>query len=113
MNNAMTSGDAGASDRLAPLMTLMRSKRDAFRCCFDLWGRENPGKSGKIALSLALEPDGTLTTAEVDAKQSDVNAEVVTSCVVAAAKAITYPPSPSGKKTRYVHLFEFRVKESP
>jgi hypothetical protein len=113
MNNAMTSGDAGASDRLAPLMSLMRSKRDAFRCCFDLWGKDNPGKSGKIALSLALEPNGTLTTAEVDAKQSDVSAEVVTSCVVAAAKAITYPPSPSGKATRYVHLFEFRVKEAP
>ena len=113
MNNAMTSGDAGASDRLAPLMALMRSKRDAFRCCFDLWGKDNPGKSGKIALSLAIEPDGTLTTAEVDATQSDVSAEVVTSCVVDAAKAITYPPSPSGKRTRYVHLFEFRVKEAP
>src|SRR5262245_58710762 len=34
MNNANTSADAGSSDRFAPMVELMKQKRDGFRCCF-------------------------------------------------------------------------------
>ena len=110
MNNATTSGDAGASDRLAPLMAIMRSERDAFRCCFGLWGKGNPGQSGKVGLTVRIKPNGELESAEVDPARSDVHSDAVTSCVVDAAKAISYPPSPSGKSTLYSHLFEFKIK---
>lgn len=110
MNNATTSGDAGASDRLAPLMAIMRAKRDAFRCCFDLWGKDNPGQNGKVVLTVRIKPSGELESAEVDPARSDVHSDAVTSCVVDAAKAITYPVSPSGKDTLYSHLFEFKTK---
>src|SRR5262245_33754133 len=50
LNNAQTSGDAGSTDRLAPLTELVKSRRDGFRCCFDIWAREHPGAHGTMKM---------------------------------------------------------------
>jgi hypothetical protein len=110
MNNATTAADAGASDRMRPLIELVRGHRDGFRCCFDLWAKDHPGEGGKVVLTLALQPDGALKSAEVDASRSDVRAPEVTSCIVDLARSLTYPISPSGKETVYSHEFQFKAR---
>ena len=110
MNNAMTSGDAGSSDRLASIIELIKSRREAFRCCFDLWGRKNPGGEGHFVLKVSIAPDGALRSSEVDASRSDVSAPEVTSCVVELAKSMTWPVSPSSHDTVYSHLFNFKAR---
>lgn len=109
MNNAAAPGDAGASDRLDPIVETIRSNRDKFRCCFDLWGRKNAGGAGRVWLALNLKPDGSIITAETLEKDSTVTAPEVHSCMVDVAKSISWPKSPSGKETKYRHPFDFKA----
>lgn len=112
MNNATApSADAGVvSDRLSPLAQLMRSNRDKFRCCFDLWGRKNPGGAGRVSLRLKLDPEGKLTSSEIVAKDTTVSAPEVHSCMLEVAKVLSFPKSQSGKETTYTHPFDFKAR---
>jgi hypothetical protein len=106
----MTSADAGSSDRFQPLLDLVKSKRDAFRCCFDLYAQKNKGAHGRVVMVFELKADGTLTKADVDQQGSSVNAPEVTSCMIDLAKSISYPKSPSGKETRFTYPFDFKAR---
>ncbi len=110
MNNAQPAEKAGGSDRLQPMVELMKEKRDGFRCCFDLWAKNNPGASGKVAFTFELSPDGTLKSAQAKQDETDIKAPEVESCMVELAKSLTYPKSPSGKDTKYTHRFEFKAR---
>jgi hypothetical protein len=110
MNNATTAADAGASDRLAPMIDLMKAKRDGFRCCFDIWAKKNPGASGRVMLVISLDPDGKLKKAFVKQDASGIHAPEVESCMVDLAKSMTFPKSPSGKETEFSYPFDFKAK---
>jgi hypothetical protein len=114
MNNAMTASDAGRSDRFQPVAELIKSKNDAYRCCFDLWARKHPEAAGRelpIKVQWNLKPDGVLESAEVDATASQLNEPEVNSCMVDISKGLTYPPSPSGKITKFTYIFQFKVRQ--
>ncbi len=113
MNNAMTAGDAGRSDRFQPVADLIKSKNDAYRCCFDLWARKHPEAAGKelpIKVQWNLKPDGTLDSAEVDKTASQLDEPEVSSCMVDISKSLTYPASPTGKNTKFTYVFQFKVR---
>lgn len=110
MNNAMTAGDAGASDRLLPIIEVMKGHRDRFRCCFDLWGRKNPGQEGKVTFVIELKPSGELVSAKINHDESDLHAQEVESCMAKVAGGLPFPASPTGKDTTYTHRFNFKAK---
>jgi hypothetical protein len=110
MNNAQTAGDAGASDRFQPMSELVKSKRDAFRCCFDLWAKNNPGQKGKIGFTFELAPDGRLKDSKIKRDASDITAPEIESCMQGVAQGLTYPKSPSGKDTLFTYPFEFKAR---
>jgi hypothetical protein len=109
MNNAMTAGDAGSSDRMAPLIDIVKSKRDAFRCCFDIWSKKNPGVDGKIMMVWSLKQKGELDKVTIDASKSTLKAPDVEACMINIASGLSYPPSPSAKLTTFSYPFEFRA----
>jgi hypothetical protein len=108
MNNAQAA-DAGTSDRFTPMSEVVQSKRDAFRCCFDLWAKKNPGQKAKVTFVFELAPDGTLKSSKVDHDKSDMHVPEVESCMVDVSKSMTYPKSPSGKVTLFSYPFEFKA----
>lgn len=111
MNNATAPKDGSAtSDRLQPLVDLMKTNRDKFRCCFDLWARKNPGASGRVSIQLKIDPEGKLTSADIAQNDTTVAAPEVHSCILDVAKSLTYPKSPSGKETTYKHPFDFKAR---
>jgi hypothetical protein len=99
----------GGSDRMQPMMDLVKANRDGFRKCFDLWGKKNPGQSAKIAFQFFLKPDGKLDKAAFKPDEGDLHAADVENCMIAFAKTLTYPASGSGKETVYTHRFEFKA----
>jgi len=110
MNNAMTAKDAGSSDRLHPILEVVQSKRDSFRCCFDVYARKNPGAKGRVAFTLKLDPEGKLVESKIKQDESDITAPEVESCMTELSQTITWPKSPSGKDTVYTHRFEFKPR---
>ena len=114
MNNAMTAADAGRSDRFQPVAELIKSRNDAYRCCFDLWARKHPEAAGRevpIKVLWNLKADGALESAEVDQAASQLNEPEVNSCMVDISKGLTYPASPSGKITKFTYIFQFKVRQ--
>jgi hypothetical protein len=110
MNNAMTATDAGASDRLQPILQMVNARRDGYRCCFDLYARKNPGAKGRVAFQMKINPDGQLMESKIKQDESDVTAPEVESCMTELSKSISWPKSPSGKDTVYTHRFEFKPR---
>lgn len=110
MNNATTAGDAGGSDRLVPILQTIQKEKDAFRCCFDLWGKEHKGEQAKIALVLEIDPAGKLTKASFKQAETDLKDDAVEACMSDVAQKMSFPPSPSGKETTYTHRFEFKAR---
>jgi hypothetical protein len=108
MNNAQTAGDAGGSDRTSKIIDVVMQNRDKFRCCFDLWGRQNPGKEIKIGLSLDLKPSGELRAATFKPDETQLKDATVEKCMGAVASSLSFPESPSGKDTTYIHRFVFK-----
>ncbi|MFO0755626.1 MAG: hypothetical protein U0359_04010 [Byssovorax sp.] len=113
MNNAMTTVDAGAADRFQPMTEIIKSKNDAFRCCFDLWSknhREAAGREVPIKLVINLKPDGTLVSSSIDPDASQLDDPEVTSCMIDLTKALTYPRSSRGMDTKFTYTFFFKVR---
>jgi hypothetical protein len=109
VNNAQTAKDAGASDRFEPLTDLIRSKRDGFRCCFDLWARSHPGAQGAMKMVIELKKDGAVTNVSFTDAPNRVDAPEVESCMIELARGLAYPKSPSGKDTRFTYPFDFKA----
>lgn len=108
LNNAQTAKDAGATDRLEPLAELIKSKRDGFRCCFDVWAKDHPGVQGSVKLVVKLKPDGSVINVKFDDAPNRV--PDVEACVEDLAKSLSYPRSPSGKETTFRYPFDFKAR---
>lgn len=107
LNNAMTSGDAGSSDRLQPIIDVIKANRDGFRRCFDQRADKGPGKEGRVTMIVELAPDGSVKNVEA---RSAFNAPDVETCMVSYAKSLSYPRSPSGKLTKFTYPFDFKAR---
>jgi len=112
MNNAMTAADAGASDRLQPLIDTIKSNRDGFRRCFDTHAKKYPGAQGRLVMVFELKPDGALRSAAIDPAKSAFQAPDVESCMIDFAKSLAYPKSPSGKDTKFTYPFDFKARNN-
>jgi hypothetical protein len=111
MNNAQTTKDAGATDRLELLTELIKSKRDGFRCCFDVWAKDHPGAAGSMKLKIKLKPDGAVMEVGFEDAPNRVNAPEVEACMSDLAKGLSYPRSPSGKETTFHYPFDFKARK--
>jgi hypothetical protein len=99
----------GTSERGAPVAELIRRKRPAFRCCFDVWSGKIPEARlyAKVVLALELDPTGKLKSA----KAEEGAAPEVASCLADVAGQLTYPASTNGKETRFKYPFDFKPKK--
>lgn len=110
MNNAMTSADAGSSDRCVGMTDAVRASRNAFRCCYDLYSRTNPNAGAHVVLHVELAPDGGIKTTSLNKERSNLTAPELESCMLDIAKGLTFPASPSGKETKFNYPFDFKPR---
>ncbi|MFO0619298.1 MAG: hypothetical protein U0414_42310 [Polyangiaceae bacterium] len=111
MTNASPKGDAGVSDRLAPVQAVIKSAYERFRCCFDAGGKHARGTETKLMIVLDLNPKGELRSAKLDPDKSDKVEPAVEECMVAVAKGLTYPESGDGMDTAFRYTFPFRGRQ--
>jgi len=107
LNNAQTARDAGATDRLQSLTELVRSKRDGFRCCYDVWAKDHPGTQGAARMVLKLKATGAVISVAFDDTPNRV--PDIEPCLGDLAHGLSYPPSPSGKETTFRYPFDFKA----
>ena len=110
LDNAMMIGDGGTSDRLQPLIDVIKAHRDGFRRCFDARANAGPDAKGRVVMLFNLTPEGELQVAGIDPGLSTYTASDVTGCMITFAKSLTYPASPHGKFTRFRYPFDFKAR---
>jgi hypothetical protein len=101
------------SDRMAAIMEVMKAKRPAFRCCFDIWAGKIPEARlyTKVKFSLQLDPAGKVKKAVAGPEENGPEvAGAVGGCLTDVAGAVAYPKSPSSRDTEYTHHFDFKPK---
>jgi hypothetical protein len=98
---------SGSSDRVAALAEAIKANRAGFRGCFDKWSKAHPGVSGRVTLTMYLDPDGNMD--QPDAETKGFEAPDVSQCIEDYARTLKYPKSPSGKFTRFTYPFEFKA----
>ncbi len=104
---AGASQEAVTSERLKPIVEVIKTNRAGFRACFDKWSAAHPGVSGKVNLAFYLDPDGVMNQAGAETVGFD--APEVGACIVAHARTLKYPPAPNGKYTRFNYPFDFKA----
>ena len=97
----------GNSDRVAAVAEAIKANRIGFRGCFDKWSKSHPGVSGRVTLTLYLDPDGNMD--QPDAETRGFEAPDVSQCMEDFARTLKYPKSPSGKFTRFTYPFDFKA----
>ena len=100
---------AGGSERLKPVVDIIRKNRAGFRACFDKWSAAHPGIDGSVTLSFYLAPDGNVDRADADAKGKNFTAPDVETCIEDFARTLKYPASTNGKFTRFNYPFDFKA----
>lgn len=98
----------GGSERLKPVVEIIKANRQGFRDCFDKWSKANPGKGGKVTLVFFLDPDGVV--GQADADTTGFESPEVSACIVAHARTLSYPTSMNGKFTRIAYPFDFKAR---
>ena len=98
---------------MAGIMEVMKAKRPAFRCCFDIWAGKIPEARlyTKVKFSLSLDPAGKVKKAVAGPEDNGPDvAKEVGGCLSDVAGVVAYPKSPSARDTEYTHHFDFKPK---
>jgi TonB family protein len=115
-----TKGDAGPKAgpghsqepgrRREDIQTIVMSRRDEARACYDKGLKDHPGIEGDLTVKFVIDPQGAVTDASVDSSKSTITEATVGSCVVEVIKKIKFAPSKGGFETRANYPFNFHPK---
>jgi TonB family protein len=115
-----TKGDAGPKAgpghsqepgrRREDIQTIVMSRRDEARACYDKGLKDHPGIEGDLTVKFVIDPQGTVTDASVDSSKSTINEPTVGACIVDIIKKIKFAPSKGGFETRANYPYNFHPK---
>lgn len=91
-------GGAGARVRALSLRARAMDQLPPVHACAGAWQTRQPGKSGRVALSIDVGREGEVTRAEVALSTADDEAA---RCVLAAARALRLPSIPGTYRYSY------------
>jgi hypothetical protein len=92
------------------IQTIVASRRDEARACYDKGLAKNPGIEGDLDIKWVIDPQGNVTDAGVDTSKSSILEPSVGACVIEVIKKIKFAASSKGYETRAHYPFNFHPK---
>jgi hypothetical protein len=92
------------------IQTIVASRRDEARACYDKGLAKNPGIEGDLDIKWVIDPQGNVTDASVDTTKSSILDPSVGTCVIDVIKKIKFAASTKGYETRAHYPFNFHPK---
>lgn len=96
--------------RREDIQTIVMSRRDEARACYDKGLKDHPGIEGDLTVKFVIDPEGTVTDASVNTDKSTILEPSVGACVTDVIKKIKFAPSKGGFETRANYPFNFHPK---
>jgi TonB family protein len=107
-----SSASAGPDRTMDDIRAVVSAHRDVFRACYDESQKAHPGVKGALVLHFMVNPDGSVKSAEIDPKRSDIHAPDLDACAVKAVKKLKFPPSRKGMESTVNYPFDFHPRTS-
>jgi hypothetical protein len=96
--------------RREDIQTIIMSRRDEARKCYDDGLKAHPGIEGDLVVAWKIDPKGNPTDVAVDESKSQILEPSVGKCVVEIIKKIKFAESGKGFETRTSYPFNFRPR---
>jgi hypothetical protein len=111
----MGGGSKGGEPGRRPedLQTIIGSRRDQARACYDAALKTHPGIEGNLDVKFTIDPKGNVTEVSVDEGKSDIHEPSVAACIATVLKGIKFAESSKGFETRAHYPFNFHPKPGP
>jgi hypothetical protein len=95
---------------IVDIQTIIASRRDDARACYDKALAAHPGIEGTIDIRWTIDPAGKVTEAEVDTSKSELVEPAVANCIIGIIKGIHFNASPKGFETKAHYPFNFHPR---
>ena len=121
-NDAGAGPATGASPEHDPgrsaqdIQTIILSRRDEARACYDAALKNHPGIEGKLDIKWTIDPKGNVTAIAVDDAASAIHEPSVGACIITIIKAIKFAESkpdtkwPQGRESHMHYPYDFHPK---
>ena len=100
-------GDSGDTRTTEAIAAVIKANRDKPRACYEKVQKDVPNLRGDVVIRFVINPDGTVKTAEVNEARTTLKEAAVSSCIVEAISALTFPESTRGMETKVNYPFNF------
>ncbi|HEY8074317.1 MAG TPA: AgmX/PglI C-terminal domain-containing protein [Labilithrix sp.] len=94
------------------IKTIILTHRDEARACYDKALKDHPGIEGDIEIKWTIDPDGNVTSPEVDDGRSQIHEPSVGKCIIDVIKNIKFAKSEKGYESHARYPFNFHPKAS-
>jgi len=101
------SGDGEIGRRREDVQTIIGSRRDEARKCYDDAVKRNPSLEGDLDVKWTIDPKGIVTDVAVDDSKSQIHDEGLGKCIIAIIKNVKFAESPKGFESRMHYPFNF------
>jgi hypothetical protein len=120
MQGSADAGPSGAGESSAEpgrkpedIMTIIKTRRDDFRACYDAQIKSHPTMKGNIDLEWVVDPKGNVSSAKINESKSQILIPEVTDCMIKLVKSIKFAESKKGFETRMHYPFNFNPGGAP
>jgi TonB family protein len=93
------------------IQAVIAANREKMRACYDAALKNNPGIQGDLVVGFVINPDGTVKSAEVDWKESELHVPELDSCAVDVLRSLKFPPSSRGLESKVNYPFNFNPRK--
>jgi len=89
---------------------VIAANREKMRACYDAALKNNPGIQGDLVVGFVINPDGSVKSAEVNWKESELHVPELDSCAVDVLRSLKFPPSSRGLESKVNYPFNFNPR---
>ena len=95
-------------ERTDEIYALIKAKRSSVADCYKAAKQKDPKIGTRIAVTIVINPDGTLKGDPVIAtERSNIENEQVRTCAIDVVKSVKFPAHPKGMETTFTYPFGF------
>ena len=98
----------GDTRDLSVIADMVSKNRQPVRACYEQARKKQPELQGRMVIHFEVDPEGKVTSAELNAARSQITEPDLVACAVKVIKGIKFPASSKGMITEVNYPYKFK-----
>jgi len=98
----------GDTRDLSVIADMVKQRRQPVRACYEQARKKKPELQGRMVIHFEVDPEGKVTSAELNAERSQITEPDLVECAVKVIKGIKFPASSKGMITEVNYPYKFK-----